>query len=100
LNTVIPRVHPTRSAITVAGILGATINCSRIARSNPSTADPDGFRSYLGGPSEAIAARTVFLETPNVLAINLIGNPSARCSLRISAQSSTDNNSLRSPRLD
>ena len=96
----IPRVQPTRSAITVAGIVGTTINCSRIARSNPSTADPAGFRSYFGGPSEAIAARTVFRETPNVLAIILIGNPSARCSLRISAQSSTDNNSLRSPRLD
>ena len=69
MNTVIPRVQPTRSAITVAGILGATINCSRIARSNSSTADPAGFRSYLGGPCEAIAARTVFRETPNVLAI-------------------------------
>ena len=44
--------------------------------------------------SEAIAARTVFLEIPNVLAINLIGNPSARYNLRISAQSSTDNNSF------
>ena len=41
-----------------------------------------------------IAARTVFLETPNVRAIVLIGNPSARYSLRISAQSSTDNNSF------
>lgn len=33
-------------------------------------------------------------EIPNVLAINLIGNPSARCNRRISAQSATDNNSL------
>ena len=53
-----------------------------------------GFLSYFGGPSEVTAARTVFLEIPNVLAINLIGNPSARCNLRISAQSSTDNNSF------
>jgi hypothetical protein len=28
-------------------------------------------RSYFGGSSEAIAARAVFLEIPNVLAINL-----------------------------
>ena len=48
-------------------------------------------RSYFGGPSETNADLTVFLETPNSRAIALIGNPSARCSLRISAQSSTDN---------
>src|SRR6201999_2935426 len=53
-----------------------------------------GLRSYFGGPSLANAVRTVFREIFNVLAIILIGNPSARCSLRISAQSSTDNNSL------
>jgi len=100
LNTVIPRLHPTRSAITVAGIVGTNSSCARIAASNASTADPPGLRSYFGGPSEAIAARTVFRETPNVLAIILIGNPSARCSRRISAQSSTDNNSLRSSRLE
>ena len=56
-----------------------------------STADPAGFLTYLGGPSATSAARTVLRETPNVLAIILIGNPSARCNLRISAQSSTDN---------
>ena len=94
LNTVIPRVHPTRSAITVAGIVGTSTSCSRMASSNASTAEPLGRRSYFGGASEAIAARTVFRETPNVLAIVLIGNPSARRSLRISAQSSTDNNSF------
>ena len=33
----------------------------------------------------------MFLETPNTRAIALIGIPSARCSRRISAQSSTDN---------
>jgi hypothetical protein len=40
----------------------------------------------------------VFRDTPNVLAIILIGNSSARCNLRISAQSSTDNTSSHSPR--
>src|SRR6185437_15148772 len=65
-----------------------------MASSNASTADPAGLRSYFGGPSEASADRTVFRDIFNVLAIVLIGNPSARCSLRISAQSSTDNNSL------
>jgi len=88
------RCRPPHS--TVPGIVGTRSNCSRIASSNESTADPDRFRSYLGGPSEAIAARTVFREIPNVLAIVLIPNPSARWSRRISAQSSTDDNSLRS----
>jgi hypothetical protein len=78
LNTVIPRVQPTRSAITVAGIVGTIVSWTRIASSNASTADPAGLRSYFGGPSAASAARTVFREIPNVLAINLIGNPSAR----------------------
>jgi hypothetical protein len=94
LNTVIPRVQPTRSAITVAGIVGTWVSWARIASSNPSTADPAGLRTYFGGSSLANAARTVFREIFNVLAINLIGNPSARCNLRISAQSSTANNSL------
>src|SRR5271156_698840 len=89
--------------MTVAGIVGVFFSSARIASSNASTADPAGLRSYFGGPSEANAARTVFLETPNVLAIILIGKPSARCNLRISAQSSTDNNSLllsaRKPRI-
>ncbi len=51
---------------------------------------PAGGRSYFGGRSLAIAARTVFLETPIIRAIALTGIPSARCSLRISAQSSTE----------
>ena len=75
----------------MAGIVGTTWSCSRIRGSNASTADPAGFRTYLGGPSATSAARTVLRETPNVLAIILIGNLSARCNLRISAQSSTDN---------
>jgi hypothetical protein len=103
LNTVIPRVHATRSTITVAGIAGiagSRVSCSRIGSSNASTADPRRLPDVLQRPSEAIAARTVFRETPNVLAMVLMPNPSARCSRRISAQSSTDNNSLRSSRLE
>src|SRR4029077_210189 len=90
-------------AITLAGIVGTSVSWARIASSNASTADPTGLRTYFGGSSQANADRTVFRETFNVLAINLIGNPSARCNLRISAQSSTANNSLllsaRKPRL-
>src|SRR3954467_306213 len=84
-------VQPTRSAITVAGIVGTAINNSRIRGSTASTIDPAGARAYRGGPSDANAARTVFFETPNTLAITLIGIRSARCNRRISAQSSTDN---------
>ena len=86
----IDRSHPTRSAITVAGIAGKAFNSSRIRGSNPSTTDPAGLRSYFGGRSLAIAARTVFLEIPIARAIALTGISSARCSLRISAQSSTE----------
>ena len=87
-------ISPGIIATPLAGIVGTSLSWARIASSNASTADPAGLRTYCGGPSEANAARTVFREIPNVLAIILIGNPSARCSLRISAQSSTDNNSL------
>ena len=83
------RVHPIRSAITVAGIVGHACSNSRIRGSTASTTDPAGARAYFGGPSAASAARTVFLETPSARAITLIGIPSARCNRRISAQSST-----------
>ena len=46
-----------------------------------------GADTYFGGPSATNAGRTVSRETPNILAIILIGNPSARGNLRISAQS-------------
>jgi hypothetical protein len=82
--------HLTRSAITVAGICGYTRSSSRIRGSNPSATDPVAARSYRGGPSERTAARTVFRETFMTRAICLIGRPSARCSRRISAQSSTE----------
>ena len=39
-----PTGPPTRSAITVAGIVGTRSSCARIASSNASTADPAGFR--------------------------------------------------------
>jgi hypothetical protein len=69
----------------VAGIVGTSLSSARMASSNTSTAEPAGLRSYFGGPSEPSADRTVFREIFNVLAIVLTGNPSARCSLRISA---------------
>ena len=65
------RVHPIRSAITVAGIVGVLDSNARICGSNASTTDPAGARSYFGGPSEDNAARTVFLATPNWRAIAL-----------------------------
>jgi GntR family transcriptional regulator/GntR family mannosyl-D-glycerate transport/metabolism transcriptional repressor len=83
------RSQPTRSAITVAGIAGYACKSSLIRGSNASTAEPAGSRPYLGGASLAKAARTVFLEIPSVRTIALIGIFSARCSPRISAQSST-----------
>src|SRR5215218_2817668 len=88
-NVRIPNGQPTRSAITVAGIVGTALNNSRIRGSNPSTRDPAGVRSYLGGPSLANAAFTVFREQPITLAISEIDTPSERRSRRISAQSST-----------
>ena len=99
-----PTIHPTRPDDHAGRqIVGTSVSWARIASSNASTADPTGLRTYFGGSSQANADRTVFRETFNVLAINLIGNPSARCNLRISAQSSTANNSLllsaRKPRL-
>ena len=89
-STRIDRSQPIRSAITVAGIVGYASSSSRIRGSTASTTDPARGRSYFGGPSLATAARTVFLETPITRAISLIGISSARCSRRISAQSSTD----------
>jgi hypothetical protein len=63
-STRIDRVHPIRSAITVAGIIGYTANNSRIRGSTESAMDPFGGRTYFGGASDANAARTVFLATP------------------------------------
>ena len=82
-------VQPIRSAITVAGILGHAVNSSRTCGSTPSTNEPLAGRSYFGGLSAANARRTAFRDTPVPRTIALTGIPSARCSLRISAQSST-----------
>jgi hypothetical protein len=65
--------HPIRSAITVAGIVGHARRSSRTLGSTASTTDSFRGRSYLGGRSLAIAARTVFLDTPITRAIALIG---------------------------
>ena len=103
LNTVIQRVQPIRSAITVAGIVGTSLQQLPDRGSTASTTDPAGCRSYFGGPSEANAARTVFLETPNIPRDHLDRHPLRPMQPRISAQSSTANNSLllsaRKPRL-
>jgi len=81
--------QPTRSAITVAGIRGNARSSSRIRGSYSSTSDPAGSRSYIGGPSLANAAFTVFREQPTTRAISEIDTPSDLRSRRISAQSST-----------
>ena len=65
-STVIPLVQPIRSAITVAGISGTSLNSARISGSIASTIEPCGDRSYFGGASERNADRTVFLATPPV----------------------------------
>jgi hypothetical protein len=70
-------------------MLGVPSSNRRISDSKPSTADPTSARSYFGGPDEANAAATVFLEIPNCLAIARPDNRSDRCNRRISAQSST-----------
>jgi hypothetical protein len=89
LRIVIPRCQPIRSAITDAGIVGVSRKSSQICTSTASTAEPFSGRSYFGGRSCARARFTVFFEMPRCRAIALIGICSARCSLRISAQSST-----------
>lgn len=79
----------TRSAITGAGILGHSFNRPRIYGSKASATRPRRARSYFGGRSEFNAARTVSRATPSRREISLMGASSARCSRRISAQSST-----------
>jgi hypothetical protein len=66
VSTVIPRPHPIRSAITVAGIVGQSLSSSRIRDPTSSTTDPTAARSYLGGASAASSAFTVFFEIPTV----------------------------------
>lgn len=69
--------------------IGVCFSSSRIAGSTASTTEPLGARRYCGGRSEASALNTVPLEIPSCRATARADNPSARCSRRISAQSST-----------
>ena len=52
-------VHPTRSAITVAGMSGVAFNTCRTSGSNRVNDVVTTGRSYLGGRSEANARSTV-----------------------------------------
>jgi hypothetical protein len=79
--------------ITVDGISGNSASNARICGSTASTIEPFAGRSYRGGWCELSARRTVFRAIPNRLAMARIAIPSARCNLRISAQSSTFNTS-------
>lgn len=90
LRIVMEYSHPIRSAITVAGIFASSRSHFRISGSTASTSDPRGARRHAGGSSDTNAARTVFLATPSLRTIALIGMPSALCNRRISAQSSTE----------
>jgi hypothetical protein len=83
--------HSIRSAITVAGIVGQACSNSLIRGSDASTTEPRDRRRYPGGWSAANAFFTVFFEQPSTRAITFTGIRSARCSRRISAQSSTLN---------
>ncbi len=80
--------QPTRSAGTVAGILGCSTSNARTTGSTRPNAFGPGDRSYRGGRSEATALITMFRHTPNRSAICVFGTPSA-CNRRINAQPST-----------
>jgi hypothetical protein len=84
--------EPSKAPTGRTGTEGHPCNNSRISGSTASTIEPRGARSYLGGATERNAARNVFLATPILRAIALTPNPSALCSRRISAQSSTSIN--------
>jgi hypothetical protein len=71
---------------------------ARICGSTASTIDGLAARTYRGGSCELNARRTVFREIRSRRVIALIDNPSARCSRRISAQSSTLSTPSRSRR--
>jgi hypothetical protein len=84
---VIDPVQPTRSASTVDGISGQSINNSRTRGSNDTNDVCVGVRSYRGGTSGATTLPTVVRVIPNRLAIAAFGSPSS-ASRRINAQSS------------
>jgi hypothetical protein len=85
-----PPVHPTRSAITVAGIVGNCLSSARTTGSICAHADVvTAARSYRGGASERTALATVFRDRASCRAIAACDSFSDRYSRRISAQSST-----------
>jgi hypothetical protein len=86
---VIDPAHPTRSAITVAGMSGVSSSSCRTNGSNGLNDVGAAARSYLGGRSEANARATVDRPTPRSRATCRCGTPSAT-SRRIRAQSSTE----------
>ena len=78
-NQVIDPVHPTRSAITVAGNVGVFSSSARTCGSNgvKLVALPARFL-YVGGSGEASARSTVFFAQPTSAAIFLIDRPCLR----------------------
>lgn len=56
---------------------GVSTNDARTRASNGVNDVGAGFRTYLGGPSDAITFATVFRESPNLTAILAFGTPSA-----------------------
>jgi hypothetical protein len=80
--------HPTRSAITDAGMSGNSASSAATRSANGvNDVTSAGGREYFGGPLDATALATVFREISSRLAICVCGTPSA-ASLRINAQSS------------
>jgi hypothetical protein len=83
-------VQLTRSAITVAGIVGYAPSSARTASSICAHADVvTAARSYRGGAAECTALATVFRDRASCRAIAACDSFSDRYSRRISAQSST-----------
>ena len=83
--------QPIRSAITVAGIVGTACSNSRIRGSTVVHDRPAHAAARTSAARRcATPPCTVFLLIPITRAIALIGISSARCSRRISAQSSTE----------
>jgi hypothetical protein len=79
--------------VAVTGVPGSGKTVLQAADIHPRPAE-NGRQAQCGAVAEVRrharwAARTMFLEIPSIRAIALTGIPSARCSLRASAQSST-----------
>ena len=86
-NQLIDPDHPTRSAITVAGIRGNSASRARTRGSNGENDVGCSDRSYFGGLVDVTALATVDLPPPKFLATCRCGTPSAT-SLLINTQSS------------